>query len=305
MEYNLFGKTEVWIEGISLKRADLRKISATTAKVLGLPQEEVMVVDVRDNLLTLDILRKHISAESIVGKGKELLEALRDVRGVSLSPDASIHSDGILGMIALEKDKVAEIIKQSKKMIKQIQKKVEKRVMVFSSGSEVQNGAIKDLNAPYLVKRFKNMGYDATEGNPLPDNRYLIAAHISDAINHGFGLIVTTGGVGAEDKDQTIEGIFRLDSTAATSYIVHYRKGEGRHIKDGVRICVGKYGGTLIIALPGPHNEVRTAAAELFKILEEGIKDKEVIAERIASSLRKCLMEKMSYHLEEKGEENA
>ncbi|MBC7190069.1 competence/damage-inducible protein A, partial [Candidatus Aerophobetes bacterium] len=105
----------------------------------------------------------------------------------------------------------------------------------------------------------------------------------------------TTGGVGAEDKDQTIEGITLLDPDAAISYVVHYKKGEGRHVKDGVRVCVGEYEDALIIAIPGPHEEVRVVAEVLLKMLKRRIRNKRFIAERIAISLREHVKSKLGW----------
>ncbi|MEM0172926.1 MAG: hypothetical protein QXI16_00300, partial [Sulfolobaceae archaeon] len=67
LEFDLLEKTELWIEGIKLRDVDLRKIASVVASVLGLREDEIQVVDVNENIVTLDILRKTIKAKNIVG----------------------------------------------------------------------------------------------------------------------------------------------------------------------------------------------------------------------------------------------
>ena len=55
-------------------------------------------------------------------------------------------------------------------------------------------------------------------------------------------------------------------------------------MKDGVRIGVGREGPSLMVALPGPHDEVVCAAPVLFRGLEEGW-DKETLAQHLAAVL--------------------
>ena len=99
------------------------------------------------------------------------------------------------------------------------------------------------------------------------------------------GLIITTGGVGAEDKDCTVEALLRVDPAAATPYIIKFKIGTGRHIKDGVRIAVGEVGISRFVALPGPTREVKLG---LDRLLESQAKkwDKAETADHIASALR-------------------
>ena len=92
-----------------------------------------------------------------------------------------------------------------------------------------------------------------------------------------------------------MEAVSALDAEAATPYICHFEVGTGRHVKDGIKIGVGNYNGTLIVALPGPNDEVRAS----LDVLVEGLKtntDKHVLAERIAATLRDILREKMLHH---------
>jgi molybdopterin biosynthesis enzyme MoaB len=137
----------------------------------------------------------------------------------------------------------------------------------------------------------KAAGYSVTVGPTLKDDKLLTTANLREAVEDGYGLIITSGGVGAENKDCTIEAILALDPDPSTPYICKYQIGKGRHHKDGVKIGVGKVSGTLIIALPGSNDEVKAR----LDVLMEGLKgnsDKSNLAENIAQSLRERLLEK-------------
>ena len=80
MEVNLVGKTELWIRNIKLKNADLTEIGKAVTEVLSLEDDEVLVVDASSDHITLDILRDILNMEQFVGKEKELLRRLFEIR---------------------------------------------------------------------------------------------------------------------------------------------------------------------------------------------------------------------------------
>ena len=100
--------------------------------------------------------------------------------------------------------------------------------------------------------------------------------------------MITTGGVGAEDKDRSVEALERLDPALCTAVLAHYRKGHGRHVKSSIRIAVATLGWTTVVALPGPTHEVRLA----LPILVEGIRTEmhpQALVEAMAVPLRATL----------------
>jgi molybdenum cofactor synthesis domain-containing protein len=157
--------------------------------------------------------------------------------------------------------------------------------MIFPTGEEVRRKLIKDTNSPYIRDRLASEGFKADVGPVLRDDTDSISAALSDAIDRGFGLIITTGGVGAESKDRTVEAMMKLDREAATPYVTKYHKGTGRHEKEGVRIAVGSVGPTLMIALPGPNDEVRMSMETIVVGLKNGY-DKRRLADEIAKTLK-------------------
>jgi molybdenum cofactor synthesis domain-containing protein len=295
-DHNLLEKTELTIRKIVLEGANLTDIAACVAGVLGLLPGEVMVVDYRDEDMTVDIINRLVKADALVGKKEQLLSALDGVPGVTVSAESSIHSNGMLGWISMDEGPARDALRRSEQMAREIRENIAKRVIVFSTGAEVAEGRIKDTNGPSIQEALTSEGYRVTHGETLKDDRAFIAARLRKASDEGgYGLIVTTGGVGAEDKDHTVEAVLTLDPDAATPGICRFEIGTGRHVKAGVRIAVGEYHGTRIISLPGPNDEVKASVP----VLVEGLRrkqDKYVLAENMAEGLRMILKEKMRRH---------
>lgn len=285
MEVNLFEKTELWITDIILNNVDLNIFASVVAEILGLQSEKVLVVDVRESHVTLDILEKVINAEKFFGKKATLLEALSQIAGVTVTKKTEIHSDGILGAIVMDDWRAEQIFTKTKAISAEIAERIKNKAIVFPTGFEVKDGMIKDTNTPYIAEQLQNAGYRVSEGEILDDDSDLIAGSINRSIDEGFGLIITSGGIGAEEKDKTIEGVLKVDPQAATPYLAKFQKGEGRHIKDGVRIGVGQVENSFIIALPGPNDEVRIAMKTVICELKKGT-DKEKLSNHIANALR-------------------
>lgn len=294
-KFDLLRKTELKIDKMSLNNANLTDIAAKVADVLGFKQNEVLVVDYQKDSMTLDILNSCVNAYNIVGKKDRLLDQLSTLPGVEISNETTIRSDGMLGWIAMDEGPAREALRQSEQMVSEILSNIAKRVLVFSSGAEVAEKQIEDTNTPAIMKCLESEGYNVSRGEVLRDDPLFIAGKLREAADYaGYGVIITTGGVGAEEKDHTVEAVKILDPEAATPYICHFEIGTGRHVKDGIKIALGKYNDTLIIALPGPNDEVTAS----LNILVEGLKanrDKHVLAENIAANLRKILRKKMAH----------
>ncbi len=292
---NLLEKTELWIKNLSLRDADLNQVAATVAETLGMEQSEVLVTDVQVRHVTVDILRQAVDPRLVVGKQDDLLENLAGLPGVHITGETSVHSNGMLGWIAFDRDEATEALDRSERMVEEIRLHLSKRAIVFSTGREVAVGQIRDTNTPVIAEALAAEGYTAKQGPTLRDDRDLIAGNLRQAVyEDGYALIVTTGGVGAEDKDHTVEAVLSLDPEAAVPYICRFEKGTGRHAKDGVRIAVGRVEDALIVALPGPNDEVRMSMEVLVPALESPV-DKHALAEELAGRLREKLREKMKH----------
>lgn len=294
-QWDLLNKTELVISPIYLRKANLNSIAADVADVLGMERSHVLVVDYRENTLTLDILKKHVDAHGIVGRQAELLYRLAGLPGVEIPETAAVRSHGMLGWIALDGHEARECLERSQIMAQEIGQRISRRAIVFSTGTEVAQGLIEDTNRPVIEQRLAEEGYEVTQGKTLEDDETLIAARLRQAIEgYGYGLVITTGGVGAEDKDCTVEAVLKLDPDAATPYLCRFEKGTGRHHKDGVRIAVGCVHETLIVALPGPNDEVKAGMDALVSTMALSL-DKHALAGEIAGRLKTLLQEKMRH----------
>ncbi len=286
LECDLLEKTELRIDGITLEGTNLSELARMVAATLELPPEKVVVIDVRLGQVSLDILMRSLRAEQFFGRKTRLLTALAQVPGVRLTRDADIHSAGILGSIGLDEDQAASVIAASRAMGQAIAASRRARVRVYPTGFELIAGAIEDTNTPYLLKVFSEAGFVPEAGQAVADHLEDLAEALRQAAAT-CGVVVTTGGVGAEDKDCSVEAIEALDPEAATPYLTRFAKGHGRHVKDGVRLGVGVYRDCLLVALPGPTDEVRLAAPVLIQGLKKGL-----AKEALACLLARCLREK-------------
>lgn len=300
MGLNLLEKTELWVNEITLDGTNLTDLANAVAHAMGMQDGEVLVVDVRPRHITFDILARDIPQENILGKETAILDAIRAVPGVTLYPETYLHSNGILGQICAGVENEEAMLQQVAKITDDLRRNVSHRAIIFPTGFELQQGLIEDTNTPHLKSLLEQEGYKVTVGEIMADDLADIVDKLEDALNRGFGLIITTGGVGAEDKDHSVEGICAIDREAATPYIVKYQKGTGRHVKDGVRIGVGTEGLSMMISLPGPHDEVELAAPVLLTGLREQW-SKETLANRLADVLAEKWKRKNAHHHHDQG----
>jgi molybdenum cofactor synthesis domain-containing protein len=290
---DLLEKTELWIKRISLREVNLNEFARVVADTLGMDPSEVVVTDVQDEQVTVDILRKQADAYEIVGKQGPLLRSLAELSGVTVTDETSIHSNGMLGWIGFDAEDAKEALGRSERMVEEIRLHLSKRAIVFSTGHEVATGQIEDTNGPTIAEALASKGFNVKRGPTLKDDKDWIAGHLRRAVyDDGYALVITTGGVGAEEKDHTIEALMDLDPGAATPTICRFEKGTGRHAKDGVRIGVGQLEDALLVALPGPNDEVRRSMQAVVQGLNAP-SDKHALAQEIAATLREELREKM------------
>ena len=278
-EAELLDKTEVWIVDVTLVDADLRELARVAAAILSFRPDRVFVTDVRDRHIVLDVLEPRVELADVAGKEPELLAVLREIDGVVVGPEAAVHSYGVLGVIGTPAEDVPELLARASEVESGLRRYVDRRAVVVSTGGEVVHGNVRDTNFPIAKEILEAAGYEVSFGGTVPDDDATIAGRVARLAGDGHGLVITTGGVGAEDKDRTIEAIQRLDPDLATAVLAVYEVGHGRHVKDSVRVAVATVGWSVVVALPGPSHEVRLALPRVVEGLRGG---------RLAGSARRA-----------------
>jgi len=155
-------------------------------------------------------------------------------------------------------------------------------------------GQVKDTNSVSISDFLTAQGYTVAFGGVLRDDLDLIAGSLRQAVANGYSIVITTGGVGAESKDCTVEAVQEVDPSAATPFICVFEKGVGRHVKDGIRVAVADHEDATIIALPGPNDEVRDSLPLLLDGLNRRA-PKAQFAESLAANLRERWRRKMEH----------
>jgi hypothetical protein len=289
-DVELLDKTEIWVDGVTLDGADLPAMARAAARAIAVPEDRFFVTDVRDQRIVFDVLVPRVRLEQVAGKQDALLAALAQLPGVALAPDAAVHSWGVLGVIGAPAGQVPEILARASELEHGLRRYVAGRVAVVSTGAELLDGSVRDTNLEAATDVLGGAGYEVASGGTLPDDERTIAGRVARLAGDGYGLVITTGGVGAEAKDRTIEALQLLDPDTATAVLAHYPVGQGRHVKDSVRIGVARVGWGLAVALPGPTHEVRAALPVLVAGLQKGAAPV-ALAEAIAIPLRAGLRE--------------
>ena len=76
-EFELLEKTELRIENLGLQNVNLTDVANAVADTLEINRDEVLVIDARGSLLTLDIMRDQMRPSSLVGKQQVLLTLMQ------------------------------------------------------------------------------------------------------------------------------------------------------------------------------------------------------------------------------------
>jgi molybdenum cofactor synthesis domain-containing protein len=293
LSLDLLDKRELRVEGVQLRQANLGALAAAMGRALDLPSNEVLVTDVLGDAVTFDILRPQLYAHQLVGHWDVICQGLAEVPGVSLHADARITSNGVLGWIPADPEMLDSALAQARSAADGIAARIARRVCVLSTGAEVDRHEIEDTNRTTISDVFGG-DYEVSFGGTVRDDLDLIAGRMRAAVEAGYGVVITTGGVGAESKDHTIEALLKVDPEAATPYLTYFPAGHPRHVKAGIRIGVGELHGSVIVALPGPNEEVQLAAPVLLENLQAGRRRAE-LAGPIAARLRGHLRTRMKY----------
>lgn len=78
---------------------------------------------------------------------------------------------------------------------------------VFAIGSELLLGDVLDTNTNYLCRQLTGLGVKVCRAVMLPDDVEIIAHELGEAVRRERNLLITTGGLGPTDDDQTLKAV--------------------------------------------------------------------------------------------------
>jgi molybdenum cofactor synthesis domain-containing protein len=73
-------------------------------------------------------------------------------------------------------------------------------------GDEILSGKVRDVNSPLLIDLLAELGVDLERIVVIGDDHAVIAAEVA-ACSAGYGVVVTSGGVGPTHDDCTVRGV--------------------------------------------------------------------------------------------------
>ena len=126
--------------------------------------------------------------------------------------------------------------------------------------SNDEEGKEKDLSGKYLIEELGKK-YDVDGYTIIPDEKDVLKNTIEEMIDSGIELIITTGGTGLESRDITIETIEPLFEKEIKGFGEIFRAISYEELGAGSllsRATAGIYRKTLIFAMPGSPNAVKT-----------------------------------------------
>ena len=115
------------------------------------------------------------------------------------------------------------------------------RAGLVITGNEVFHGRIKDRFEPVLRKKLNKLGSEVIKVSFAPDDVEKIAAEITNCLEAGADLIITSGGMSVDPDDVTRQGIARAGATD----IVY-----GTPVLPGAMFLVGRIEQVPIMGLP-------------------------------------------------------
>jgi len=180
-------------------------------------------------------------------------------------------------------------------------------------GRELLRGAIADTNGPEIAAHFTRLGAAVRRITVVDDDDRAIAQAVTEALERGARLVVTSGGLGPMEDDRTLAGV--CDALRVPLAIHHgakemvedaYRRlaGQGQVARAGLdaareKMCslpIGSEaisnaagiapgalarlpGGASVLSLPGVPNEMRAVLEAALPLLRD-LASSEVVARR-------------------------
>ncbi|HEX7405034.1 MAG TPA: MogA/MoaB family molybdenum cofactor biosynthesis protein [Candidatus Nanopelagicaceae bacterium] len=135
----------------------------------------------------------------------------------------------------------------------------QRKAAVITASNRASQGVYEDSSGAILANGLRALNYDVVKTVVVPDDREVIAEHISAAVRSKIDLIVTTGGTGVSPTDVTPEATAPLIEKLLPGFSEALREFSRTKLPtaDLTRGLAGTSGASFIINLPGSPGGVR------------------------------------------------
>jgi formylmethanofuran dehydrogenase subunit E len=160
---------------------------------------------------------------TVVEKGKKLA-------GCRALPLYLARSDYAKAMTVLGDEPLLEVLRLR-----------QAKVGILVTGTEVFQGLVEDKFFPIIRSKVEKLGCTVASYKIVPDDQKAIAAAVSDLLDTGADLLVTTAGLSVDPEDVTLKGILE----AGAKDLLY-----GAPILPGAMTMIGRIGEAQVFGVP-------------------------------------------------------
>lgn len=140
---------------------------------------------------------------------------------------------------------------------------------VITVSNRASSGTAPDVSGPVAAEKLSALGYQVSTV-VIPDGAQQVSEAITEAVDSGARIVITTGGTGITPLDLTPEGTAPVLERELPGITEAIRAYGAKHIASAVlsRGLAGTIGNSFICNLPGSPGGVRDGMSVLAPLLD-------------------------------------